>query len=330
MQEVFQALVVDNNKGFSNERRQLDFSQLPPGEVLIRVAYSSVNYKDALACMPDSSVVRSYPMIPGIDLAGHVVSSSDSRFREGQSVLATGYELGISHFGGYSEYARLKSDWILPLPEGLSLREAMILGTAGFTAAMSIDRLEENGVAPDKGKILVTGATGGVGGLAIAMLSRRGYQIVAGTGKLRAAPYLTELGAAELIHRDEIIRDSGKPLQKQLWQAAVDPVGGSTLAAIVSKLSYDGSVAVSGLTGGTAVTTSVMPFILRGVNILGIDSVYCPRDRRERLWRRLAGDLKPVNLERLVDREVDLGELPSALSDILKSKVQGRAIVKLI
>ena len=329
MEGTFQAIVVDNSNGFSIEQKQLRFSQLPPGDVLIRVDYSSVNYKDALASMPASKIVRDYPLVPGIDLAGHIVASSDSRFREGQPVLATGYEIGVSHFGGYSEYARLKSEWIIPLPDGLSLREAMIFGTAGFTAALSIDRLEENGVAPDKGKLLVTGATGGVGGLSIAMLSKRGYEIVAGTGKLEAASYLKELGAAEVIHRDDITSDSGKPLQKQLWQAAVDPVGGSTLASIVSKLSYSGSVAVSGLTGGTEVATTVMPFILRGVNILGIDSVYCPAALREKLWRRMSGDLKPEKLEMLVDREISLRELPAALSSIRESNIRGRVIVKL-
>ncbi|MCM3699680.1 acryloyl-CoA reductase [Paenibacillus macerans] len=329
MTATFQALVVEKNDTFSVGVKNVPFEQLPAGEVLIKVAYSSVNYKDGLASIPEGKIVRSYPFIPGIDLSGCVVSSTDPRFQEGQQVLVTGYEVGVSHYGGFSEYARIPADWIVPLPAGLTLKEAMIYGTAGFTAALSIMRLEDNGVVPEKGKILVTGATGGVGGAAVAMLHKKGYQVVASTGKSDAADYLKSLGASEVISREDVVENSGKPLNKQLWQAAVDSVGGHMLAAILSKIMYGGSVAVSGLTGGTQVPTTVMPFILRGVNLLGIDSVYCSAERRANLWKLMAHDLKPERLETLVDREVSLQELPEALSDILQSKTRGRILVRL-
>ena len=231
----------------------MSLNDLPQGEVLIKVAYSSINYKDGLASTPDGKIVSSYPFVPGIDLAGVVVSSEDPRFREGDEVIATSYEIGVSHFGGYSEYARIPGDWIVPLPENLALKEAMIYGTAGFTAALSIHRLEENGLTPDKGKVLVTGATGGVGSLALAMLAKLGYEVVASTGKTSEHEFLTELGASEIISREEVNSGKIKALDKQLWAGAVDPVGGENLAAILSKIIYGGSVAVSGLAGGTNV-----------------------------------------------------------------------------
>jgi putative YhdH/YhfP family quinone oxidoreductase len=327
MTATFQALVVEKNEKFSVGVQNVSFEQLPKGEVLIKVAYSSVNYKDGLASIPEGKIVRSYPFIPGIDLSGYVVSSSDPRFHEGQQVLVTGYEVGVSHYGGFSQYARIPADWIVPLPAGLTLKEAMIYGTAGFTAALSIMRLEDNGASPEKGKMLVTGATGGVGGAAVSILHKKGYQVVASTGNLDATDYLKSLGASEVISREDVMQNSGKSLNKQQWQAAVDPVGGNMLAAILSKIEYGGSVAVSGLTGGAEVPTTVLPFILRGVNLLGIDSVYCSTERRANLWERMAQDLKPERLETLVDREVSLQELPEALSDILKSKTLGRVLV---
>ncbi|SET13755.1 acryloyl-CoA reductase [Paenibacillus sp. NFR01] len=332
MPETFQALVVDRQDTPESQTvsvRQLPWEQLPDGEVLIKVAYSSVNYKDGLASIPTGNIVRSYPMIPGIDLSGTVVSSADPRFREGQEVIATSYAIGVSHFGGYSEYARVSADWVVPLPEGLTLREAMIYGTAGLTAALSIEALERHGAAPDKGSVLVTGATGGVGGAAIAMLAAKGYRVVAGTGRPEESGYLTGLGAAEIISREEVGTGEGKPLDKQLWQAAVDSVGGGPLAAVLSKIAYGGAVAASGLTAGTAVPTTVMPFILRGVSLLGIDSVNCPMELRERVWKRMAGDLKPARLDLLVDREITLNDLPAALQDILKSNTRGRVLVRL-
>ncbi|NJJ39064.1 acryloyl-CoA reductase [Paenibacillus apii] len=331
MSSSFQALFVDNTEPFSVAVKPVSLDDLPAGEVVIKVAYSSVNYKDGLASIPDGNIVKSYPFVPGIDLSGVVESSEDERFKPGQPVLVTGYGFGVSHFGGYSEYARVPADWVVPLPDGLSLREAMIYGTAGFTAAMSIQALEDNGVSPDQGKVLVTGAAGGVGGAAVAMLAARGYHVVAGTGRTSESDYLKGLGAAEVISRSEIYDPEAKqrPLDKQLWQAAVDPVGGNQLAAILSKIAYRGSVAVSGLTGGTKVPATVLPFILRGVNLLGIDSVFCPAELRLKVWDRMANDLKPADLETLVGREVTLAELPLALTDILKSNTRGRVLVKL-
>lgn len=329
MSETFQALVVDKGEAFSVAVKPLTLDELPAGEVLIRVAYSSVNYKDGLAGIPNGNIVRQYPFIPGIDLSGVVVSSGDSRFEPGQNVIATSYGIGVSHFGGFSEYARIPAEWVLPLPEGLSLREAMIFGTAGLTAALSVQALEEHGAAPDKGKVLVTGATGGVGGAAVAMLAKIGYTVTASTGRTEEAAYLQALGAAEVISREDVGASAAKPLDKQLWQGAVDSVGGGPLAAVLSKVAYGGAVAASGLTAGTAVATTVLPFILRGVALLGIDSVACPMEKRRRTWERMAGDLKPEALELLVDREISLTELPQALEDILKSNTRGRVLVRM-
>ncbi len=330
MTESFQALVVDKTESsFSVAVKPVTLEDLPAGEVVIKVAYSSVNYKDGLASIPSGKILRSYPFIPGVDLSGTVVSSTDERFSEGQQVIATGYGMGVFHFGGYSEYARIPAAWITPLPEGLTLREAMIYGTAGLTAALSILALEDHDLSPDKGKVLVTGATGGVGGSAIAMLSTKGYSVVASTGNAEANDYLKSLGVEEVISREEVIGETSKPLDKQCWQGAVDSVGGNSLAAILSKISYRGSVAASGLTGGTSVPTTVLPFILRGVNLLGIDSVECAEVIREKVWTRMATDLKPAQLENLVDREVTLNELPQALDDILQGNTRGRVLVRL-
>jgi acrylyl-CoA reductase (NADPH) len=328
--ENFKAFMVNKtDDDFSAEVKMIGLEDLPAGDVVIKVAYSSVNYKDGLASIPNGKIVRSYPFIPGIDLAGTVVRSDDNRFKEGEEVIATSYEIGVSHYGGFSEFARIPGDWIVPLPEGLSLKEAMVYGTAGFTAALSVHRLEENGLTPEKGKVLVTGATGGVGSVAIAMLAKRGYQVVASTGKEAEHDYLHEIGAAEIISREELAGEKIRPLDKQLWAAAVDPVGGKTLSSILSKLDYNGSVAVSGLTGGTDVPTTVFPFILRGINLLGIDSVYCPMETRKLLWQRMATDLKPEGLLETIQNEVELEELPGVLSSILKGENRGRTIVKM-
>nr|WP_078430898.1 acryloyl-CoA reductase [Alkalihalobacterium alkalinitrilicum] len=271
--EQFKALIVDKNeKDFSVQVKNITLNELPQGDFLIKVYYSAINYKDGLASIPNGKIVTTYPFIPGIDLAGVVVSSQDPRFREGDEIIATSYEIGVSHYGGYSEYACIPGDWIVPLPENLTLMESMILGTAGITAALSIQRLEDNGLSPEKGKVLVTGATGGGGSLAVSMLSKRGYEVVASTGKIYEYSFLHKLGAKEIISREDVFNGKIKPLDKQIWAAAVDPVGGETLASILSKIQYNGSVAVSGLTGGGSVPTTVFPFISRGINLLGIDS----------------------------------------------------------
>jgi len=329
MSEDFKALVVDKSEtDFSIEVKKVSFQDLPAGEVLIKVAYSSINYKDGLASLPDGKIVRSYPFIPGIDLAGVVVSSEDSRYTEGDQVIATSYEIGVSHYGGYGEYARIPADWIVPLPENLSLKEAMIYGTAGFTAALSVQRLEENGLTPEKGKVLVTGATGGVGSLSVAILAKRGYDVVASTGKSSEHNYLHKLGAKEVVSREEVYNGKVKALDKQVWAGAVDPVGGESLAAILSKIQYNGSVAVSGLTGGGNVPATVFPFILRGINLLGIDSVYCPMEVRRLLWERMAADFKPEVLDS-ISKEISLEELPQTLPIILQGQAKGRFIVKI-
>lgn len=330
MNEAFKALVVDKTENdFTVNVKQLTTQDLPAGDVLIKVSYSSVNYKDGLASTPNGKIVRSYPFIPGIDLAGVVVSSNDSRFKAGDEVIATSYEIGVSHFGGYSEYAQIPAEWVVGLPEGLSLKEAMVYGTAGFTAALSVQRLEENGLTPDKGSVLVTGATGGVGSIAVAILAKRGYHVVASTGKQSEHDFLLEIGASEILSREDVAGEKIRALDKQLWAGAVDPVGGKTLASILSKITYNGSVAVSGLTGGGDVPTTVFPFILRGINLLGIDSVYCPMETRIALWKRMATDFKPDNLLKVINSEVSLEELPNVLSSILKGEARGRTIVKL-
>jgi len=327
--QTFKAFVVNKEEEhFTTAIQKLTLEDLPEGEVLIRVHYSSVNYKDSLATIPNGNIVSAYPFIPGIDLAGVVVSSEDPRFQEGDEVIATSYEIGVSHFGGYSEYARISADWVVPLPTGLTLKEAMIIGTAGFTAALSIQRLEENNASPEKGKVLVTGATGGVGSFAVAILATLGYEVEASTGKESEHDYLKKLGATTIVSREEVYDGKLRALGKQRWVAAVDPVGGEPLAALLSQIVYGGSVAVSGLTAGTKLPTSVFPFIIRGVNLLGIDSVYCPMETRLKVWKRLATDFKVDNLEALIQQEVTLNELPDVLPTLLKGEARGRTIVK--
>lgn len=327
--ENFKALVVNQDENFTVKVNDLTLNDLPNGEVLIKVSYSGINYKDSLAAIQDGKIVTSYPFIPGIDLAGIVVSSEDSRFQEGDKVIATSYEIGVSHFGGFSEYARIPSKWIVPCPSGLSLKEAMIIGTAGFTAALSIQRLQENGISPENGKILVTGATGGVGSFAVSILSTLGYQVEASTGKDSEHEYLNNLGATSIVAREEVFDGKIRALGKQKWAAAIDSVGGEPLASLLSQIQYGGAVASSGLTAGTNLPTSVFPFILRGVNLLGIDSVYCPMDVRLNIWDRLATDFKPANLEGFIYEEVTLQQLPNVLPILLKGQARGRFLVKL-
>ncbi|REK67717.1 MAG: oxidoreductase [Cohnella sp.] len=328
--QTFRALVVNREKDqVVANIREMTFEELPEGEVTIRVAYSCVNYKDGLAAIPEGRVVKTYPIVPGIDLAGTVVASRDPRFKEGDEVLATGYELGVSRHGGFSQYARVPADWVVPVPEGLTLKEAMAYGTAGFTAALSIHRLEAHGVTPEKGPVLVTGATGGVGSLAVAMLAKIGYEVTASTGKDSEHAYLQKLGAANIVSRSSLSPEKIRPLDRQLWAGVIDPVGGKSLAYILSTTKYGGSVAVSGLAGGAELPTTVHPFILRGVNLLGIDSVYCPMDLRVRLWQRMASDWKPDGLLDEVISEVGLDELPGVLTSVLEGRHRGRTIVRL-
>lgn len=327
MIDTFKAFVVNKtDDDFTTGIKTMSVADLPEGEVLIHVAYSSINFKDGLASSPDGKIVSSYPFIPGIDLSGTVVESRTPKFKAGDKVICTSYDLGVSHFGGYSEYARVPADWIVPLPEGLTLKETMAYGTAGFTAALSVLRLQENGVKPENGPVLVSGSTGGVGSLAVSILAKLNYHVVASTGKESEHDYLKSIGASEVISRDQVHTEKGRPMEKQRWAAAIDPVGGKTLASILSQIKYGGSVAVSGLTGGTKVNTSVFPFILRGVNLLGIDSVFCPMETRLRLWEKMANEWKPNNLLD-VGYEISLDQLPRELNQILLGKLKGRSIV---
>jgi putative YhdH/YhfP family quinone oxidoreductase len=329
-------MVNKENNQFHIGVQELPVDELPAGEVLIRVLYSGLNYKDALACRPDGGIARSYPHIPGIDLGGEVVTSVDTRFRTGQRVIVTGFGLGVSHFGGFSAMARVPADWVVPLPEGLEPRDAMAIGTAGLTAAISIERMEHNGLHPGLGPVLVTGATGGVGSLAVALLAAKGYEVSASTGKAEEHEYLRALGARDIVGRlgTAATADGAaapvKPLEKQQWAGAIDPVGGSGLAFLLASIRYGGSVAVSGLTGGGAVPTTVHPFILRGVNLLGIDSVQYPIERRSALWERMAADLQAAGqLERIGSRTIRLHEVPQAAEELLAGRVRGRMVVEL-
>jgi acrylyl-CoA reductase (NADPH) len=319
-------VVKEGPQGFTAQVEELD--ELMAGSVTVRVAYSAVNYKDGLAAIPDGKVVRSYPMVPGIDLSGVVESSEDPRFSPGDEVLATGYDLGVSHFGGFAARARLPAEWVLPLPRGLTLREAMILGTAGFTAALALERLMAVGLTPEGGPVLVTGATGGVGSLAVAILAKAGYEVEASTGKAEAHPYLRALGARAVLPRESLTGEDGRALARERWQGAIDSVGGTTLANVLKATRREGAVASVGLAGGNALHTTVYPFILRGVSLLGIDSAYTAHEVRQRIWRLLAGEWKPEGLERMVAGEVTLEGLSPALRAVLAGQVRGRTLVR--
>ncbi|SFK20970.1 putative quinone oxidoreductase, YhdH/YhfP family [Halobacillus dabanensis] len=308
----------------------LSHNDLPSSDVLIKVHYSSINYKDGMVSQPDNPLVKEYPIIPGIDLSGEVVHSDDNRFKKGDPVIATSYEIGVNHHGGFSEYASIPGDWIVPLPEGLTLEEAMIYGTAGFTAALSIHRLEENGLTTEDGPVLVTGASGGVGSMAVAMLAKRGYQVDASTGSKEHEEYLKDLGASKVISREDVYDGNLRPVGSSRWAAAVDPVGGEQLASLLGQLKYSGAAAVSGLTGGMKVPTQVYPFILRGISLIGIDSVNCPMDTRKKVWHRLANDLKTKDSFDRIKVVHSLDQVPETLEKILQGKTRGRSIVKMI
>jgi NADPH2:quinone reductase len=301
--------------------------ELSAGDVVIRSAYSSVNYKDALAATGTGKIVRNFPLIGGIDVAGSVVSSTDPGFSEGDEVLVTGYDLGVAHDGGYAEYARVPAEWVVPIPEGLTALDAMAIGTAGFTAALSIVHMEHNGQSADDGPILVTGATGGVGSVAVELLSKLGYEVTALTGKDDEHDHLRSLGATEVLSRHELEMGT-RPLEKATWAGAVDAVGGDILAWLTRTTKYGGSIACSGLTAGIKVNTTVLPFILRRVSLLGIDSVMCPMGQRREVWRRLATDMKPTQLTALT-KPITLAELAGAFSTILAGEARGRTVVRI-
>ncbi len=326
---AFRAYRVHEEDGKAQGRiEEVELEALDAGEVVIRAAYSDVNYKDALAATGKAKIMRRMPMVGGIDVAGRVHSSEDPRYKEGDPVLVTGYGMSEDHDGGYAEYVRVPGDWIVPLPEGLSLYEAMALGTAGFTAALAVQRMEENGQTPDLGPIMITGATGGVGSLAIDMYAALGFHVAALTGKQEAEGYLKELGAAEIVLRDGLEMGE-RPLEKGRWGGAVDNVGGKMLGWLTRTVVPNGNIAAIGNAGGIELNTTVLPFILRGVSLLGINSVYVPHERRIRVWNRLASDLKPRHLDRIVTQTVHLDELPEVFGDLIGGKATGRTVVEI-
>jgi NADPH2:quinone reductase len=324
--QTFRAFRIVNEDGkIRGSVVTTSLDELSAGEVLIRASYSSVNYKDALAATGTGKILRRFPLTGGIDVAGVVASSSDSRVREGDRVLVTGYDLGVAQDGGYAGYVRVPAEWVVRLPEGLTLFESMALGTAGFTAGLSVVRLERNGLRPGRGKVAVTGATGGVGSIAVAALARLGYQVTAISGKDDAREYLQQLGAREVLSRATLEMGT-RPLEKAQWAGAVDAVGGDMLAWLTRTTDHWGGIASTGLTGGVELHTTVMPFILRGVSLIGIDSVACPMEIRTEVWRRLATDMKPPALQ-VIAREIPLEGLHDAFATLLAGKACGRFVV---
>lgn len=330
-EKTFTAMLVEETEPKKFTRRILTRSvdELPAGELLLRVHYSSLNYKDALSATGRPGVTRSYPHTPGIDAAGEVVACSDGRFRPGEQVVVTGFDLGMNTSGGFGQFIRVPSVWAVRLPAGLSLKESMALGTAGFTAGLSVWKLAAAGVRPDDGDILVTGATGGVGSIAVAVLGRAGYRVVAATGKAAETNYLRRLGAAEVISRQQALEGSERPLGKERWAGSVDCVGGEMLATAVKTTRYGGVVTCCGLVGSPELPLNVFPFILRGVSLLGVDSVQCPMELRLLVWQKLAGDWKPRELASAVS-ECTLGELEPRIHAILEGKLRGRTVVNLL
>ena len=303
-----------------------DEAQLMEGDVTVRVEWSTVNYKDGLALTGKGPVVRRWPMIPGIDLAGTVATSSHQQFKPGDAVVLNGFGLGETHLGGYAEVARVKGDWLVPLPKGMSAKEAMEIGTAGYTAMLSVMALERHGIKPDRGPVVVTGAAGGVGSVAIALLAKHGFHIIAATGRAQESDYLKSLGAAEIIDRAEL-SGPAKPLAKERWAAGVDSAGSHTLANLLSMTKYGGAIAACGLAQGLDLSASMAPFILRGISLLGIDSVYCPQATRREAWRRLAADLDRKKLAAMTT-EIPLAKVTEVGPEILAGKVRGRTLVR--
>jgi acrylyl-CoA reductase (NADPH) len=326
---TFRAFRIRNDAvgGYRSGIEETALDELAPGEIVIKTAYSSVNYKDALAGAGEGKILRFFPLVGGIDVAGHVVASTDPGFKEGDAVLVTGCGLSETRDGGYSEYARLEAKWAIPLPTGLSLRESMILGTAGFTAALGLLRMEENRQSPALGPLAVTGATGGVGSLAVDIFSRAGYQVHAISGKPEHADYLKAIGAAEVLGRDALAE--AKPMENARFGGGLDNVGGSMLASLLARTRPYGNVASAGLAASAELPTTVMPFIIRGVSLLGVASAGTARDIREEVWRRLAGDWKPRHLDRICTREIDLDALPEVFAGMLAGGSLGRTLVKL-
>ncbi|TCK07326.1 MDR family oxidoreductase [Marinobacterium mangrovicola] len=325
---MFKALVLDQVDGKTQaEIRELDESALPDGEVLVDVDYSSLNYKDGLAVTGKGKIISSFPAVPGIDFVGRVSSSADERFAPGDEVILTGWGVGERHWGGMAEKARVKADWLVPLPDGMSGRTAMLIGTAGLTAMLCVMALEQGGVSPEQGPVLVTGASGGVGSVAVALLAKKGFDVVAATGRTSEEAYLRKLGAKEIRSRDEMAAPP-RPLEKQLWAGVVDTVGGTVLARALAETHYSGTVAACGLAGSHELPVTVMPFILRNVRLQGVDSVNCPTPVRQQAWQNLLSDLD-LDLLGDVGQEIALDEVPDYAERILRGEVRGRTLIKL-
>ena len=323
---MFKALVLEETEGSTSAAiKTLSTDDLPEGEVLVAVDYSSLNYKDGMAVTGTGKIVRQFPMVPGIDFAGSVIESASKRFQAGDPVILTGWGDGERFWGGYSQRASVKADWLVPLPEGLDTLKAMAIGTAGLTSMLCVLTLEEAQVEPGSGPVLVTGASGGVGSLAVSLLSRLGYEVAAVTGRESSHEFLRELGASQILSREEMSSPS-RPLEKQRWRGAVDTVGGTTLARTLAEMDYKGAVAACGLAGSFKLDTTVLPFILRNVSLRGVDSVMCPLPRREAAWRRLALEL-PESLYDVISEVISLEEVPAASRRIMDGQVRGRLLV---
>jgi len=329
--QEFIAVIVEETqpKTFSMRIGTRSISDLPAGDVLVKVHYSSLNFKDALAATGRPGVIKKYPETPGIDAAGEVIESASSAFKPGDQVIVTSYDLGMGTSGGFGQYVRVPADWVIPLPAGLTLRESMILGTAGLTAGLMVQKLVDTGVKPEDGEILVTGATGGVGSIAVAILAKAGYRVVAATGKASEKDFLLGLGASEVIGRDEVLAGVDKPMMRERWAGVIDVVGGDTLAAAIKSTKYGGTVTCCGLVGSIDLSCNVLPFILRGISLAGIDSVQGPMGPRLAVWHKLAGEWKPDNLDGIaIDRR--LQDLEQEVGAILKGNVRGRVVVSLL
>jgi acrylyl-CoA reductase (NADPH) len=326
---MFDALMVtkDEESGKTSAAvTQIDLDQLPAGDVTVAVEYSTVNYKDGLCIGPGGGLVRNYPHIPGIDFAGTVEASDDDRYKPGDKVVLTGWRVGEAHWGGYSQRARVRADWLVPLPKGLDTRQAMAVGTAGFTAMLAVMALEDHGLKTGHGPVLVTGAAGGVGSVAVAILAALGHEVAGVTGRPETAEYLKSLGASQIVAREEINETVKRPLEGETWAGCIDAVGGAMLARVLGQMKYGASVAAVGLAGGAGLPATVIPFLLRGVNLLGIDSVMQPYDNRLRAWERVAKDLPMAKLEDMIV-PATLGDLPQLGKDILNGQVRGRVVV---
>jgi len=325
----FKAFWVEKtDDGVAHSVIERSTDDLPEGELLVKVAYSSLNYKDAMSAKGLPGVTRNYPHTPGIDAAGVIVESTDSGFAEGDEVIVIGYDLGMNTAGGYGQYIRVPANWAVKMPAGLDAREAMIIGTAGFTAALCVDKIEQMGAQPSDGPVVVTGATGGVGSVAVALLAKLGYDVVASSGKAEKDDYLKSLGAGSVISRADLSEENKRPMAAETWAHGIDTVGGEILSNVIKGLKYGGSVAICGLVASPAFSTTVLPFILRNVNVLGVDSVELPLAKKQEIWHRLATDLKPDALDKMTT-EVTLDGLSDVIDSIIQGGVSGRTLVKL-